>query len=222
MKKLFLVLALLTVGILLIIPMACTNHYSPTVAALLNTPTNTPTVTSPFTPLNTATKTFTATATNTATYTFTPTATGTPTDTYTITSTDTPTDTATITSTDTATGTPTDTPTATLTPITISVTGGFQYSTDGGTTALTQPVTAAIGQIVTWDSTNATIHPLYVDDAVTCLVNNQLIPGGGSYSVTFTYASDYLVHCGNHGACTLNTACPASSCTGMAATIHVQ
>lgn len=222
MKRIFLLLALLTVGTLLAIPMACSNHSSPTVIALLYTPTNTTTVTCTATATNTATKTYTRTATSTATFTATVTPTGTPTDTYTVTSTDTPTDTATITSTDTATNSPTDTATPTPTPVTVSVTGGFQYSTDGGTTALTQPVTIAVGQEVIWDSTNATIHPLYVDDAVTCLVNNQTIPGGGSYSVTFTYTGDFLVHCGNHGACTLNTACPASSCTGMAATIHVQ
>jgi hypothetical protein len=215
MKKLLLVLAFLTVGILLIIPMACTNHYSPTVAALLNTPTNTPTVTSTFTPLNTATKTFTSTATNTATYTFTPTATGTPTDTYTITSTNTPTDTATITSTDT----PTDTPTATPTPITIMVIAGPSYSTDG-VSAISAPITVAVGQEVIWDASN-TGHPLYIDDgAGTCVTaNNTTFPVTQTFS---TPATGYTFHCGIHGTCNGGSAVCTLPCSGMTALIWAQ
>jgi len=114
----------------------------------------------------------------------------------------------------------TPTPTSTIPPLVLSV-SSFKYST-GGTSgaALSAPVTISVGQAVVWDASNSGAHTLYIDNmASICNLNNNT-----SFPVTysFTTAGNYLAHCGIHGACSVNSACPAANCTGMAATIHVQ
>ena len=97
--------------------------------------------------------------------------------------------------------------------------GSFTYSlTPTAGAAIAQPVTVTVNQSVVFDSSLAG-HPLYVDNGASCSVsNNTTFP----YTFTPSSAGNYLVHCGFHGACTSNTACPASSCGGMSFTIHAQ
>jgi len=111
-------------------------------------------------------------------------------------------------------------PTPTPVPAThIYYSGSFTYSlTPTSGTGIAQPVTVAINQQVVFDS-SLNGHPLYIDNGASCSVsNNTTFP----YTFTPSSAGNYLVHCGFHGACTSNTACPATSCTGMTFMIHAQ
>ena len=125
---------------------------------------------------------------------------------------------------------PTPTPTITLTPIstptpiTIGVIApsGYQYFDGSVTLSSAIGTTIAIGQSAIWDTSNSSIHPLYLDDGSTCLVAGSL---AFPLTQTFSTAGTYNFHCGFHGACSGgNTTCPqsSSSCSGLASFIVVQ
>ena len=109
-------------------------------------------------------------------------------------------------------------PSCSPTPVRVYLGVGTNYSLAMSGSTISNPVTVAVNQSVIFDSSLGG-HPLYVDNGTTCLVNNN-----SSFPVTFTpgSAANYLAHCALHGACTNNAACPASSCGGMAFTLHAQ
>jgi hypothetical protein len=142
------------------------------------------------------------------------------------------TDTPTITDTPTDTNSPTVTftPTVTHTPVPVSVVfsvytvspGTYRYSTTGtGGPAVSAPVTIPAGTAAVWDNSNGGIHPLYLDDSSSCLINNM----GTGFPVTMVFGTGiYRFHCGFHGGCSSppDTTCVNGSCSGLAATLVVQ
>jgi len=123
------------------------------------------------------------------------------------------------TATPTTATTPCPSCTPTFTPVHIYYNGSFRYSlTPTSGAAISQPVTVAVNQQVVFDA-GLSGHPLYIDNGTACSVNNNM---SFPYNFTPSAAANYLVHCGLHGACANNSACPASSCGGMAFTIHAQ
>jgi hypothetical protein len=93
--------------------------------------------------------------------------------------------------------------------------GVYRYAIGG--TALSQPITITHGQSILWDSSNDNIHPLYLDNGSTCVIDGSL---SFPLNQAFPTAGTYDFHCSNHSGC--STTCPATSCTGMAGTIVVQ
>jgi hypothetical protein len=112
-------------------------------------------------------------------------------------------------------------PTATPAPATVSVVGAYSYFSGGVTLSSAIGMTIIHGQSVVWDTSNAAIHPLYLDNGTSCLVTNSL---AFPLTQTFSTIGTYNFHCGNHGACVpSNATCPlsASSCTGLVSFIVV-
>ncbi len=125
----------------------------------------------------------------------------------------------------TATNSPTATPTNT--PVPVGVTFGVIFSSPSYHYAVTgvtvsAPVTISVGTSAVWDSSNAGIHPLYLDNGT----SSCLLAGNLSFPTTQVLGiGTYHFHCGNHGSCNLgasNTVCPNTNCTGMAVTLIVQ
>ncbi|HEY5038613.1 MAG TPA: hypothetical protein VIJ93_06020, partial [bacterium] len=91
----------------------------------------------------------------------------------------------------------------------------------GVTLSSTIGMTIVARQSVIWDTSNNSIHPLYLDDASTCLQSNYL-----AYPLTQTFnrPGTYNFHCVVHGACSNNSACPlaAANCTGLVGFIVVK
>ena len=141
-----------------------------------------------------------------------------------------PTNTPTITHTPCGYPSDTCTPTVTFTPtntpivdVVFSVVGSYPlyyYSTTGtGGVAVSTPVTITTGHAAVWDSSNAVIHPLYLDNTSACQIMGNL-----TYPLTQILTNGtYHAHCGSHGACSSGDGmCPNTTCTGMAVTIVAQ
>src|ERR1035441_634247 len=95
----------------------------------------------------------------------------------------------------------------------------YRYTITGSSTAITA-VTINAGDSLTWDTTNTTIHPLYLNNP-TGPVTTCPITAPNGFSFTFTTAGTYWFHCGNHATgCTL-TSCAQTGCGGMACTVIV-
>ncbi|HVZ81036.1 MAG TPA: hypothetical protein VHE12_09625 [bacterium] len=94
--------------------------------------------------------------------------------------------------------------------------GSYQYAI--GATPLSAPLTIAQGQSVVWDSSNAGIHPLNIDDGA---ASSCMVSGNTSFPVTVTFnnTGTFKFHCGNHSSCG-NGSC-TSACTGMQGTLQV-
>lgn len=118
-----------------------------------------------------------------------------------------------------ATPTPSGGSTPAVTLSAISSSGSYPYVYAIGSTALSAPITITHGQSIAWNSSNDSIHPLYLDNGSTCLISGSL-----SFPLTevFSTTGTYYFHCSNHSSCT-GTTCPAgTSCAGMAGSIVVQ
>ena len=105
--------------------------------------------------------------------------------------------------------TPTSTPAFVVTIL-------FPHYTTDGATSLTAPLTINHGSSIEWNTTG---HPLYIDTGTSCAVSsNMTFP----FTYTFSTIGTYYFHCGIHGSCTSNIACPATLCTQMAGTVVAQ
>jgi plastocyanin len=132
----------------------------------------------------------------------------------------TPTPTGSLTPTGTPTGsaTPTITSTPSGAPVTITVIGGPHYALAGSSSQLSAPITITTGASIVWDTTNASGHPLNIDNGSgTCMVSGQTT---FPFTQTFNSTGTYPFHCGVHSSCGNGTC--GNSCTGlMVGTIQV-
>ena len=59
-----------------------------------------------------------------------------------------------------------------------------------------QPVTAKVGDVITWTNSDTVSHKVALDNG-TCAMSAN-IPGGGSKSLVFSIAGTYPFHCAVH------------------------
>ena len=59
-----------------------------------------------------------------------------------------------------------------------------------------QPVTAKVGDVITWANSDGVPHKVALDDGSCAMSQN--IPGGGSKSLVFSKAGTYPFHCSVH------------------------
>jgi plastocyanin len=58
------------------------------------------------------------------------------------------------------------------------------------------PVSAAVGDVITWTNNDAVPHAVALDDGSCAMAGN--IPGGGTRSLAFTVAGSFPFHCSVH------------------------
>jgi plastocyanin len=58
------------------------------------------------------------------------------------------------------------------------------------------PVSAAVGDVITWTNSDAVPHAVALDDGSCSMAGN--IPGGGTRSLVFSVAGSFPFHCSVH------------------------
>jgi plastocyanin len=75
-------------------------------------------------------------------------------------------------------------------------TGTTTVSATVANNAWSQPVTAKVGDVITWSNDDSVPHKVALDDGSCAMAAN--IAGGGSKSLTFSKAGTYPFHCSVH------------------------
>jgi plastocyanin len=65
--------------------------------------------------------------------------------------------------------------------------GGFQWG----------PVTAKVGDVITWTNSDSAAHKVGLDDG-SCTMSSNIAGGGGKASLVFSVAGTYPFHCTIH------------------------
>jgi plastocyanin len=60
-----------------------------------------------------------------------------------------------------------------------------------------QPITAKVGDVITWTNNDSVPHRFALDDG-SCEMNGNITDGGGTKSLVFTTAGTYPFHCAIH------------------------
>jgi plastocyanin len=60
-----------------------------------------------------------------------------------------------------------------------------------------QPVSAKVGDVITWTNDDAVAHKVALDDG-SCTMGANIAPNGGAASLVFTKAGTYPFHCTIH------------------------
>ena len=75
-------------------------------------------------------------------------------------------------------------------------TGTTVVATSVADNTWTQPLSAKVGDVITWTNGDTVPHKVALDDGSCAMSAN--IPGGGSKSLVFTKAGTYPFHCSVH------------------------
>jgi plastocyanin len=75
-------------------------------------------------------------------------------------------------------------------------TGTTVVATSVADNTWTQPVSAKVGDVITWTNGDTVPHRVALDDGSCAMSAN--IPGGGSKSLVFSKAGTYAFHCAVH------------------------
>jgi plastocyanin len=75
-------------------------------------------------------------------------------------------------------------------------TGTTVVATSVADNTWTQPLSAKVGDVITWTNGDTVPHRVQLDDNSCGMSSN--IPGGGSKSLVFTVAGTYPFHCAVH------------------------
>jgi plastocyanin len=102
------------------------------------------------------------------------------------------------------TTTPTTAPGSTAGPVATTAaeapcadsTGTTVVATSVADNTWTQPLSAKVGDVITWTNGDTVPHRVALDDGSCAMSAN--IPGGGSKSLVFTKAGTYPFHCAVH------------------------
>jgi plastocyanin len=60
-----------------------------------------------------------------------------------------------------------------------------------------QPITAKVGDVITWTNADAAPHKVALDDG-SCQMSSNIAPGGGKASLVFSKAGTFPFHCSVH------------------------
>ncbi|HYK96174.1 MAG TPA: plastocyanin/azurin family copper-binding protein [Candidatus Dormibacteraeota bacterium] len=60
-----------------------------------------------------------------------------------------------------------------------------------------QPVSAKVGDVITWTNSDSVPHKVALDDG-SCTMSANIGPSGGTHSLVFTKAGTYPFHCAIH------------------------